>query len=59
MFAIDESVLKCDKGFVCETCVLSKQTRKPQVSLCHRRTSWLSRGEIIHGDVMGHVYGWL
>ena len=55
MFEIDESALKCDKEFFCETCVLSKQTRKPHVSLSHRGDSKFGRGEKIRTDVAGPV----
>ena len=51
LFKVNESALKCDKDFFCEICVISKQTRKPHVSLAHRGD--FRRGEKIHTDVVG------
>ena len=41
--------------FACETCVTSKQTRKPHVSLNHGRGTQFDRGEKIHTDVCGPI----
>ena len=53
LYGIKDVNIKTNEKFVCEACLIGKQTRKPHVSL--NRISNFQPGEKIHSDVCGPI----